>query len=103
MLVSQQLYGFEKYQNKKEIQIKNGETITILLNNKLDPISVEPKKKRLYSRTSYLLIHGTSGNMKENTGNITIARPNQQFEIDIEAGDIDNFHPLDNRRNMKEN
>ena len=49
------------------------------------------------------MIHGTSGNMKENTGNITIARPNQQFEIDIEAGDIDNSHPLDNRRNMKEN
>ena len=36
MLVSQQLYGFEKYQNKKEIQIKNGETITILLNKILE-------------------------------------------------------------------
>ena len=74
----------------------------MLLNNKVDPISVEPKKKRLYSRTSCLLIHGTSENMKEDTGNITIARPNQQFKVDIETGTIDYSHLLDNRRNMKE-
>ena len=99
-LVSQQLY---EYQIKKEIQIKNGEAATILLNNKVDSISGKSEKKTIYSRRNCLLIYGTSENLKEDTGNITIARPNQHFQIDMEKSDIEHSQPFDNMRNMKEN
>ena len=100
-LVSQQLY---EYQKKKEIQIKNGEEAAIiLLNNKVDSISGKSEKKTIYSRRNCLLMHGTSENLKEDNGNITIARPNQHFQIDIEKSDLDYSQPFDNIRNMKEN
>lgn len=45
MLVSKQLYDYEKYQKKKKIKIKNGEKTTILLNNEFDSINGKSERK----------------------------------------------------------
>ena len=85
------------------MQIKNSEAAIILLNNKVDSISGKSKKKTIYSRRNCLLIYDTSENLKEDTGNITTARPNQHFQIDMGKSDIEHSQPFDNMRNMKEN